>query len=280
MQNNLDLVKRKLQQLQEIIEGRNSEISDNIGQSVNETPDSLTKPLVRDDLLEVTMPLGVVKNRSERRMAELDGNLMDGELQSFVSTDSSITRQPIKELIKVVPPNSWHDPTLNNYNNSNLSEVVTKTNILRTIRDNEMRLRDPSGRYKNFGSWKERMPARVEDIIIKEVFKRNLSEKESWEKISEKKKMMYKLSEKSDYIPRKQVNEILYGDLVGEVVGQQNFSRKGGQRHLATSSENPPSQIPYRYKRSKVKKRRTSPESIRICQSSHGQEILPIWGED
>jgi hypothetical protein len=156
MQNNLDLIKKKLQQLQEIIEGRNSEILDNISQRVNETPDSLTKPLVRDDLLEVTMPLGVVKNRSERRMVELDGNLMDGELQSFDFTDLSITQQPVKKLIKVVPPNSWHYSTLNNYNNSNLPKQVIKENILRTMRDNKMRLRDTSGQYKNFGSWKEK----------------------------------------------------------------------------------------------------------------------------
>jgi hypothetical protein len=37
-----------------------------------------TKPLVRDDLLEVTMPVtGVVKNRSERKVAELNHDLME-----------------------------------------------------------------------------------------------------------------------------------------------------------------------------------------------------------
>jgi hypothetical protein len=181
MQNKLDLVKNKLQQLQEIIESKNPKISDNIGQSVNETPDSLTKPLVWDDLLEVATPfLDVAKNRSERRMAELDCDLINEELQSFDFTNSSITQQPVKKLIKVGPPNSWHYSTLNNYNNSDLPKSIIKTNIVRTMRDNEMRLRDPSGQYKNFGSWKERMRAWVEDKIIKEVSERNLPGKESW----------------------------------------------------------------------------------------------------
>jgi ATP-dependent Zn protease len=73
-----------------------------------------------------------------------------------------------------------------------------------------MQLRDPSGQYKNFNSWTEKVQARIEDKIIKEVYERNLSLGESWKKMSEKKKRLYNLLEESDYIPRKKVNEILY----------------------------------------------------------------------
>jgi hypothetical protein len=104
-------------------------------------------------------------------------------------------------VIKVVPHNSWHYSTLNNYNDSNLPEPIVKRNITRIVRDNEMQLRDPSGQYRNFSPWKEKVQARLEDKIIKEVYERNLSLEESWKKLSEKKSRMRKLLEESDYIP-------------------------------------------------------------------------------
>jgi hypothetical protein len=135
MQDKLSLIKDKLQELQEKVLSRNSEISDNIGENSNELSNLITKSLVRDDPLEVTMPvMGVVKNRSERRVAELD-----------------------RGVIKVVPHNSWHYSTLNNYNDSNLPEPIVKKNITRIMRDNEMQLRDPSRQYRNFSRWKEKV---------------------------------------------------------------------------------------------------------------------------
>jgi hypothetical protein len=124
--------------------------------------------------------MGMVKNWSERKMAELDHG-----------------------AIKVFPHNSWHYSKLNNYNNSNLPKPIIKRNITRIVRDNEMQLRDPTGQNRNFSSWKEKVQARVEDKIIKEVHERNLSLKESWMKMTEKKKKLYSLLEKSDYVPRK-----------------------------------------------------------------------------
>jgi hypothetical protein len=84
-------------------------------------------------------------------------------------------------------------------------------------------------------------------------------------------------SDLSDYVSRKQVNEILYNDLEKEERSQvdKTFSRKDGQWYIATSSENPSRQIPYRYKRGKFKKRRASPEGIRLCKILYGQEVFP-----
>jgi hypothetical protein len=255
LQNKLGLIKDKLRELQERVLSRNSEKSDNIGGNSNEISSLLTKPLVRDDLLEVTMPgLGVAKNRSERKMAELNHDLRNEFHQPSEVTNTSKIQQPLENSIKVIPHNSWHYSTLNDCNNSNLPKPIIKRNIIRIVRDNEMKLRDPSGQHRNFSSWKEKVQARIEDKIINEIQERNLVLKESWMKMSEKKKMLYKLLEKSDYFPRKQVNEILYGDLAGRVFRQQCFSRKGGQRYLATSSENPPSQISFGNKRGKVGK--------------------------
>jgi hypothetical protein len=213
------LVEGELQVLQGKVLSRNLGVSEDTRGNLNEIPRLLTKSLVRDDLFEVTTPvMGVVKNRSECKVAKLNDN-----------------------PIKIVRHNSWHYSSLNNYNNPNLPKAILKKNIVRIWRDNEMKARDPSGQYKNFSSWKEKVQARIEDKIIKEVNGRNLPLEENWRKLSEKKKKLYNLLEESDYIPRKKVNEILYGDLGGRVIEQQYFSRKGGQWYLATSSENPPS---------------------------------------
>jgi hypothetical protein len=124
-----------LQELQGKVLSKNSEISDNIGENSNEISSLLTRPLVRDDLLEVAIPvMGVVKNRSERKVAELDGG-----------------------LIKGAPHDSWHYSSLNNYNNSNLPKPVVRNNFIRIWSVNEMQIRDPSGQYKNFSSWKEKV---------------------------------------------------------------------------------------------------------------------------
>jgi hypothetical protein len=239
MQNKLDSVKEILQVLQGKVLSKNSELSNNA--NTDSKSNSLAKSLVRDDLLEVTTPIGVVKNRSERKVAELEHT-----------------------LVKVIPHNSWHYSSLNNFNNSKLPKSVIKSNITKLRRDNEMQLRDPSGQYRNFTSWNEKVSARIEDKLIKEVYERNLPFGESVKKLIEKKKRLYTVLEESDYIPRKKVNEILYDDLKKEERSQKDktFSRKGGQRYLATSSENPSSQIPYKYKGCKFKKRGTSPKGI------------------
>jgi hypothetical protein len=71
--------------------------------------------------------------------------------------------------------------------------------------------------------------------------------------------------------------KFLYGDLNDKERSQikKNFSQKGGQRYLATSSENPSSQISYRNKRSQVRKRRTTSGSFEIYQILYGQNIFP-----
>jgi hypothetical protein len=161
-----DLIKDKLQKLQEKVLSRNSEKSNNIGENSNEVSSLLTKPLVWGDLLEVTMPgLGVAKNLSERKMAELNYNLIYECHQSSDIVNTSMIQQPLGNSIKVIPHNSWHHSTLNDHNNSNLPKPIIKRNISRIMRDNEMKLRDPSGQYKSFSSWKEKVEARIEDKI-------------------------------------------------------------------------------------------------------------------
>jgi hypothetical protein len=114
-----------------------------------------------------------------------------------------------ENLIKVISHNSWNYSTLNNYNNSNLPKPVIKKSIIEIMRDNEMQLRDPSTQYKNFSSWQEKVRARIQDRIIKEIHQRNLSMEESWKKIIEKEKMLETLLKDFDYVPKKQEKEIL-----------------------------------------------------------------------
>jgi hypothetical protein len=159
-------------------------------------------------------------------------------LQSLPESNERVQESRRKEnLIKVIPHNSWHYSTLNNYNNSNLPTPIIKKNIIEIMRDNEIQLRDPSTQYKHFSSWKEKVRARIQDKIIKEVHQRNLSMEESWKKIVEKEKWLEELLKESDYVSRKQEKEILYNYIQSE----ESFSLRGGQRYLATSPENPSS---------------------------------------
>jgi hypothetical protein len=119
-------------------------------------------------------------------------------------------------MVKVIPHNAWNYSTLNNFNNSNLPNQVVRKNIVLTQMRNEMKIRDPSVHYKNFYSWREKVRAPVEDKIINEIDERGLPEEESWKIVKEKKKLFHDVLEKSDYVSRKEVNEILYGDFDDE----------------------------------------------------------------
>jgi hypothetical protein len=86
----------------------------------------------------------------------------------------------------------------------------------------------------------------------------------------EKKGMLEALLKESDYVSRKQEKEILYGYLPVE----ETFFRRGWQRYLATSPENPSSQIPYRNSRTQIRKRKISSEITKIYQILYGQNIF------
>jgi hypothetical protein len=61
MQDKLDFIKEKLQVLQEKVLSKDLEPPNSANENSNETSNPLTKPLVRDDLLDVTTPIGVAK---------------------------------------------------------------------------------------------------------------------------------------------------------------------------------------------------------------------------
>jgi hypothetical protein len=175
-------------------------------------------------------------------------------------------------LIKVMPHNSWHYSSLNNYNNPSRPNSIIKQEIITRVR-NEMKIRDPSAKYKNFSSWKEKVRSRIQDKIIIEVYQRNLSEENSRIKIFEKKGMLETLLEETDFVTRKQENKILYGDVHDE----DSFSQKVGQRYLATSSENPSSQISCRNE-TKLEREKYLPEMLEYIRNCKSKTQFPIGG--